>query len=237
MMTAMPSSRACRQRKPRKRIDAMRAKILAVSATAVLAGCATQAQINYRNTVDITRSAVAELKACTAAVLAKPDYAVLASRAYPNENGATTAQLIVDTLPTPEEARLLGARDDELADCRHHAQFKVTTVIPGLVVSMEQFETALRATTVQAAKGKISWGEYARRDTEIWSAYKVLAASVAQQYEGQLNAQHQAELQNRQRAAAMLLQYSLQQQMIDAANRPIVTNCMGGPMVVNCVTH
>ena len=34
-------------------------------------------------------------------------------------------------------------------------------------------------------------------------------------------AQHEAEIQNRQRVGAMLLQYSLQQQMINAANRPM----------------
>jgi hypothetical protein len=213
----------------------------AALAAALLAGCATQAQIQYRNTVDGVQSAVTDLKACTATVLAKPDYAPLAGRPYPSDKGATTAQLIDQTMPSSQEAPLLGARDDELATCRSTAQARVIPLIPALVAPLEQFQGALQTTTVMAVERKITWGEYARRDTEIWSAWKVLAASVGQQFDAQMNAAHQAEMQDRQTrllaASKILLDYSLQQQVINAANRPIVTSCMGTGTMASCVTR
>jgi hypothetical protein len=137
------------------------------------AGCATQP-------LSVIQSSVAELKACTVRTIGKSDYAAIASRPYPNENGATIAQLADESMPSPAEVQLLERRDSDLTNCRHYAQAEVIVVVPALIPSLEQFEAGLRDTTVQTVQGHLSWGEYARHVTEVWSAYKVQVATIVQ---------------------------------------------------------
>ena len=52
-----------------------------------------------------------------------------------------------------------------------------------------------------------------------------------------LQVSHQAELARRQAASAAIAQYMQNQQAINAANHPVVTNCSAFGNSATCVTH
>jgi hypothetical protein len=62
-------------------------------------------------------------------------------------------------------------------------------------------------------------------------------AAADQQWIANLKAENQEELAQRQAAAAALLQWSQQQQVINAINRPVVTNCNRFGATVNCTSY
>lgn len=150
---------------------------------------------------------------------------------------STTAQLSDETLPTPEEARLIGAWQDELGSCRSQFQTALLLVRPDFVQALTEIDAEIRNTAILASERKLSWGEIARREAALSDSFNTKFLALNQQLDARLNAQNQIEVQNRERAAAILLQYGLQQQMINAANRPVITNCTGGFGTVNCVSH
>jgi hypothetical protein len=53
----------------------------------------------------------------------------------------------------------------------------------------------------------------------------------------ELKQDHQAELAQRQRAAEAMAAWAQTQEMINAANRPVITNCNAFGNSVNCITH
>jgi hypothetical protein len=52
-----------------------------------------------------------------------------------------------------------------------------------------------------------------------------------------LQQEHDAEMARRQRAAEALAAWAQTQEMINAANRPVITNCSGFGNMVNCVSR
>ena len=68
------------------------------------------------------------------------------------------------------------------------------------------------------------------KDSSVDMQNKFLVA--AQQIDGQLQNQHAHEVQQRQRAAAALQQWSYQQQVL--ANQRAAVNAMNAPKTINC---
>ena len=90
---------------------------------------------------------------------------------------------------------------------------------------------------VSIVQRKITWAEGARRSQALSSEYRQNAAAADRQWQANLTASHNAELARRQTAGAALLQWSAQQQMINAANRPVMTNCSRFGNSVNCTSY
>jgi hypothetical protein len=66
---------------------------------------------------------------------------------------------------------------------------------------------------------------------------KTKIAETDRQYVAGLEASHDAELARRQTAANALMQWSQQQQLINAATRPVTTNCTRFGSSVNCTSY
>jgi hypothetical protein len=107
------------------------------------------------------------------------------------------------------------------------------------------FYAASENSLIDLIQRKQSWGEHARRvKAEVTKTEAELVAE-GRRIDGGLQQSHEAELQRRQAASAAFLQYSQTQQIINAINRPVVTNCNSfGTLAsnsfgatTNCVTH
>ena len=89
----------------------------------------------------------------------------------------------------------------------------------------------------QLVERKITWAEGAKEIEAALSSLRQASASADHQWLADLNASNQAELARRQAAANVLMQWSQQQQLINAATRPVVTNCNAFGSSVNCISH
>jgi hypothetical protein len=90
---------------------------------------------------------------------------------------------------------------------------------------------------VRLIERKDTWGGSARQSEALLSDERDRIAAADRQWIADLNASHQAEMAQRQAAAAALMQWSAQQQMINAINRPVVTTCNRFGSSVNCISN
>jgi hypothetical protein len=92
------------------------------------------------------------------------------------------------------------------------------------------------AITMKLVKRKITWGQALQQlEQERIEGQKEFIA-VAQQMDSGFQASHQAELAQRQAASNALMQWSLQQQLINSMNRLTVTTCNENGPFINCVS-
>jgi hypothetical protein len=183
-------------------------------------------------------AARAEFKACVQAVRDKPEYAPLIPYNSDLNSGQLSMALLTDEhLATPVEARLFSARYDETTPCRSHLLTALSTARPDLAPIYVKLLTKGIEITVDVVERKITLGEAARRSQAASADFQQNQAAANREWAADLNASHQAELAQRQAAADAMMQWSLQQQMINAATRPVVTNCNRFGSSVNCTTY
>jgi len=205
---------------------------------AVLAGCATAAQHQAQQAGTATREAFAQLKACVVPIIDKPVYAQLLAHTPDLDTGQPTmAQLTDETIPSVEDARLVAARFDDLRPCRAGLLITLSAVRPDAFPIFGRAFANGAATTALIVERKITWAESARRTQENMGSLREQAASADKQWIADLNTSNQAELAQRQAASNALMQWSQQQQLINAVNRPVQTNCMHTGSFTNCTSY
>jgi len=217
----------------------MRIFFVGLALALALTGCATAAQQQAGNIRTVAAQAKEQMKACAVAIYAKPEFAPLLSYLPPPENQyrPTLAQMNQETYPTPKEAKLLIALHDQSATCRRAALEKIQNVVPTIAIILADTEIAGGRITLQLVKRKITWGQAARqRETLISKTQKQLVAA-GREIDADLSVENQAELAQRQQAADAFMRWAAVQQMVNAANRPVITNCNGVGGSVTCITH
>lgn len=203
-----------------------------------LAGCATAAQREVQQAGTVTREALAQFKGCMAAVWAKPDYASLLPHSpAPGAGQPTMAQLTDETVPTVEEAHLLAARFDDDGPCKKSLLASLSTARPDLVPILANAYSKGAEIIAQLVERKITWAASMRQAAANESDVRTQIAAADQQWLAGLRAENHAELARRQAAGEALMQWSQQQQMINAINRPVVTNCDVYGATASCVSH
>jgi hypothetical protein len=131
-------------------------------------------------------------------------------------------QLTDERLAAPDEARLFGARYDEGNPCKARLLHALAAPRPDLVPILADNYAKGSAIAVELVERKITWGEFARRVQALSTDFRQKTAAADRQLVADLNASSQAEMAQRQAAGAALMQWSAQQQMINAINRPVV---------------
>jgi len=204
----------------------------------LLAACATAAQRQAQQASTMTREAATQLKSCISAVVDKPEYAALLPHTPDLDSGQhTMAQLTNETVPSVQDARLFAARFDEVNPCRKRFLSALAAVRPDLVPILADGYAKGDAVAALLVERKITWAESAKRAEENTNSLRKQLAAADQQWIAELKAENQAELAQRQAAAAALMQWSQQQQMINAINRPVTTNCNRFGSTVNCTSY
>ena len=216
----------------------------------IVAGCATGAQRQAQQSAAGAQEAVAQFKACWAPIIVKPEYTPLLPYNPDAETGRPTmAQLTDERLPSTEESKLLSARRDELASCRTAFARSLYMVRPDLASVFTDGWIKGDAIAVELVERKITWGEGARRAQGALNEFQQKITAASRQWGADLKASDQAEIAQRQAAAATMMQWSAQQQqslaqqqMINAMNRPVFvqqparlqTTCMTSGNMMNC---
>jgi hypothetical protein len=149
------------------------------------------------------QSAKAEISACITARRAQPEYAALLPHLMPlDNNGHPTAAQLADTAyPTAEEARLLAQYTSD-THCKNMFRAQAAALEPAALPAIEQLFVDKDAIDADLIGRKITWGEAAYRMNSVIAqdTPALRAADVATM--SNLNAQHQQELAQRDRAVA-----------------------------------
>ncbi len=217
----------------------MRIFIIGILATLALTACATPAQQQAATIRSVAQATMNEFRQCTSYLYSEPQYAPLLPRLPQPQNNflPTMAQMSDNTYPTQSESQLLIAFHDDAARCKQPAIQKIESVAPNLAVVLADAEIEGDRITLQLVKRQITWGQAATQRQAAWAENNRRLVAADQELANNLNAENRAELAQRQQAANALMQWSLMQQAINAANRPVVTTCSDGGAFVNCVSH
>ena len=209
-----------------------------LAACLILAGCATAAQRQATQASAITREAAIQLKACIVAIRDKPAYLSLLRHLADLDTGQhTMRQLTDETLPTPAEAQLIAASTDDANICKRDFLAAISQARPDVVPVIADNMVKGNQIAVDLIERKITWGVAAGQTDANIAELRTKIADADQHWRAQLSASNQAEIAQRQAAASALLQWSEQQQMINALNRPVVTNCNRFGTSVNCTSY
>ena len=200
-----------------------------------LVGCMeTGAQTEVSRMKSELSNANAASKECLDSAFEKPQYSSIRAKSYfSTTNQSWPLPMLNDeTLPSKEQIKQLYALYSDIQECRKIILDGASKTHPLLVMAWVQTFSESDRLWSEFTKGKTTWGKFneARKNAAVEAQSRWMQAAA--QINGQLQNQHQGEVEQRQRAAAAFSQWAaqqqalaLQQQAINAANRPRTINC------------
>lgn len=209
----------------------------AVGLALLLCSCATQAQRQFQAIKASNQTNAAQLMACSTEVYNSSDYDLLRAHIPLSIYDATLEQLSDSNLASPAEIKALFTVHPRLQECRKAFLTATSQTEPGLVPIVTTLLTKNEDDLVTLTQRKISWGEYVHRIRDRMTETQTALQAEDRRVVAGLQQEHQAEVAHRQRAAEALAAWAQTQQAINAANRPVVTNCNTFGNSVNCVSR
>jgi hypothetical protein len=174
-------------------------------------------------------------KACLAAASQKPEYAHLMTKTYyGNENPPNfpLRMLNDEARPTKQEIKSIYALYADVQNCRQLVLTGVSKAHPLLVLALTEGYSQSDRLWADFTKGKMTWGQFNTGRKTITEDTTTRLTQANMQIGSQLEQRHESEMEQRRQAAAAFSQwaaqqqaFALQQQAIDAANRPRIINC------------
>jgi hypothetical protein len=201
------------------------------------AGCATQAQRQYQTITTGNKTISDQMKVCAAAVYNDPAAAPIRSHEPLDIREATLTQLADTSLASPTEIDAINTQYPKLKSCQRAELDALVNTTPGFVPILTKAYSNGDDDTILLIQRKLTWGEYTKRRRDRFIALQTALQTEGQSVVAGLRQEHQAEMAQRQRAAEALAQWAQTQQLINAANRPVFTNCNAIGNSVNCMTH
>jgi hypothetical protein len=177
---------------------------LAISASALsFAGCSTGAQQEATR----LKSVVAEYKAkgddCNQKIAGNPDYSPLKSKTVVDGAQQFTLQMLNDkTSPNKQDISLLNRLYGDYQECRKFFMESVSQTLPLSVNAFVELSSESDKLWVQATAGRLTWGQFNQGRKDIVTRRQEELNQATAQVNSQLQNQNQAELTQRQQAAA-----------------------------------
>lgn len=161
---------------------------------------------------------------------------------YIGLDDAIPLEMLTDpSKPTKDEIKDLYRLHNDVQQCRKVLLDGMAKYHPLAVMTFVEGFTEADKLSIEATTGKLSWGHINQRRKDQYVQLRARLTQVDQQIAAQLNNQHQFEVEQRQRAAAAFQQWAYQQQalaqqqqLINAATRPTITNCNYGGGIMTC---
>jgi len=211
-------------------------------AIACLSAC-TGVQIEAASMQKDAASTRESATACLQEVFSKPEFAGLSKKLYLSTLHQTVPPeyLNNDSNPTKPDIADLYRLHGDVQACRKIVLDGASARHPLiLTVIVESYSESDRL-YADAVSGKLTWGQFneARQTLNTKGLARLTEADT--RIRGELQGQHQFEVEQRQRAAEAMQQWAYQQQqlyqqqqMIAAASRPVMINCNYSGTTVHC---
>jgi hypothetical protein len=211
---------------------------MAVLMTGLLAGCATAAQRQYQAMTTGNRAIVTEAKVCVEAIYNAPEAAPLRPHTPLNPTDASLTQLSDKSLATKADIDAILLLHPRLKGCQKTILDGLLNTTPSVIPILTREYAAADDDTILLIQRKMSWGERVRRARDRVTATQAAIQNEARSVTAGLERQHEGELARRQAALDAMARWGQTQQMINAMNRPVTTNCTNlGSGIVNCVSQ
>jgi len=180
---------------------------------------------------------IEQLRTCGTELYNSPEAAVLRQHSPSDAREATLSQLADQSLPTRQEIASIMAVHARAQTCRKALLDGLVNTTPTVVPVLAKAFAAAEDDTIAFAQRRISWGERTRRSRDRIIALQAAIQGEEGRIVSGLEQSHQAELARRQEALNALSQWAQTQQMINAMNRPVFTNCSRVGSFTNCVSQ
>jgi hypothetical protein len=201
-----------------------------------VAGCSTVAQREAARMNNAFAQVDVQSTSCTNSVYANPDYAQIGKKLY-FVTGSRSAQFPLQYLtdqskPTKAEIAVLYKLYGDIQGCRKIELEGMAKANPLVVTALiSEYSSADRIWT-DAVTGKLTWGKFNELRKALLADFEVNVTEVMAKIDAELKNEHQSEIEQRQRAAAAMQQWTYQQQQlrqnqeaINTANRSRTINC------------
>jgi hypothetical protein len=184
-------------------------------------------------------------QACAQNISNDPQYTPIASKTPVGASNQYSLEMLTNkTVPSKSEIALPYKLYADNQECRKIFIDGLSRLHPLAVAPAIEAYNESDKLWAEMASGKLTWGKF-NEDRKTGTTQLTLKLSQAgQQIDTQLQDQHQSEIAQRQQAAAAIQQWSYQQQLlanqqaaINAANRPVMTNCTYTGTTANCTSN
>ncbi len=227
-------------------------RIIVIVLMAALGGCQTGAQRLSDRNEQIYVAANAARGACMAPILAEPSYTPIRRRV--SRPTSPVARPALERIGDPDkisdaELPLTIRRFDELSRCQDAWITALAQISPGRAASQRQSAAETSALYLRLVRREITWGELNQAIDNIELQAAERWRKIVTEERQYIQRQHNAELGQRQAAAAAFgdsmqrQQDAMQrQQIINAINRPVInqpviTNCYRTGNTMNCTSN
>lgn len=189
-------------------------------------------------TGNVLQQAGTEKLACIGAVQSKPEYAVLVPF-HPDLRTGTRSMVAMTTkrVPTQEEADPLRGSYPAVMACVSRFDAEMAEVRPDAASIIQSAQAAGAQIRAGLIERKLTWAQASAQAQAINAETRSQLRQADAEWRGEMIEENNAEIAQRQRAAAAFSQVLLQEQAIQAAQRPVVTNCNSSFNNVTCVTR
>jgi hypothetical protein len=209
----------------------------ALAVAALLGGCATAAQRQAEAIRVNGQAATQQLQACEQAVYNDPAAQPIHRHIPIDVRDVTLEQLTDKSSATDDDISTLLSIHPRNVACRQAYLDQIGKTTPTFVPIIATFYARAEDSLIDLLQKKQSWGEHTRRVRDLSLDARSQLVAEGRHIDSGLARANQAELAQRQAAANAILQYMQTQQVINAMNRPVYTNCTGFGYSVNCVSH
>jgi len=201
------------------------------------AGCtpAQQEEITIKSTV---KSATKQYDMCSAPIMADPTYGPLKAHVpFTGFLNASIEQMESPDYPTSSDIKLGTALEDRLNPCRENLITALDSIPGSLGAPIENYYNDEEQGVIVLSQGRITWGQFvqAMHNAAIDQQEQLMAA--INQLGSQLQAENDVEAAQQAQAYQNFADYLQRQQAINAANRPIITNCNHSGNQTNCTSY
>ncbi len=213
-----------------------RLMISAISLT-LLSGCPTAAQRQFQAMKTGTQAAVTRMDNCISTIYNSPEYSVIRSHVPLDPRDATLAQLSDNSLISQSEWKIMSENYTKIQQCRKNFLEDLSKSEPSLVPILAKSYNKATDDLLALSAHRLTWGEFVARNRDRATETQAAVQAEDRRVVAELRREHQSEVEQRQRAAEALATWAQTQEMINAANRPVFTNCTGFGNSVNCITR
>lgn len=220
----------------------MKKLLLALLVSAVLAGCATQAQQKYKQLEMQIGSAFRSMNGCYQHVMETPTVHRLSEiLSFDVNDPRTVEKLALKRFVTEQEAKDIIDFSVLRKPCNKLAIEKFSEIHPEYVASLAKMFSEADADLAKAINKELTIGDVNQRGDDRYNRWQAEFSQIGQRIESQLDQAHQYELTQRQIATQSLRTWAYQQQLlnnqqqlINATKRPITTNCQYIGNILHC---
>lgn len=210
---------------------------LSIILPCLLCGCPTVAERQFQAMRTGNEQANAEMRTCLTTAYNAPNVALIRAHLPMNVDDLTLQQLADQARATSSEAQAIFMYHSDIQRCRKVFLASRARSEPALVPILISAYNKGDDDLLSLAQRQISWGEYLHRARDRAVETRAALQAANREVMSELRREDEAERERRQRAAEALAAWAQTQEMINAANRPVITNCSGFGAMVNCVSH